>query len=136
MRRKPNFIKCLLIYEKPRERGQHIVLGRTVKAYKKFAETNTLSLCLAIYFLPFFGFFGSLGFFFPKNNPKRSARRSLAYALFPMSGRGALCRPAFAKSAHGQTLCRFALPYTSYPSAVFSGLGDFFPKKSSSRGAG
>ena len=39
--------------------------------------------------LPFSGFFGSLGFFFPKKNPKRSARRSLAYALFPMPGRGA-----------------------------------------------
>ena len=38
--------------------------------------------------LPLPGFFGFLGFFFPKKNPKRSARRSLAYALFPMSGCG------------------------------------------------
>ena len=36
--------------------------------------------------LTFSGFFGFLGFFFPKKNPKRSARRSLAYALFPMPG--------------------------------------------------
>ena len=41
-----------------------------------------------LFHLPFFGFFGFLGFFFPKKNPKRSARRSLAYALFPMSGCG------------------------------------------------
>ena len=41
-----------------------------------------------LFHLPFFGFFGFLGFFFTKKNPKRSARRSLAYALFPMSGCG------------------------------------------------
>ena len=100
--------------------------------------------------LTFSGFFGFLGFFFPKKNPKRSARRSLAYALFPMSGRRARSpgnnvslrgvgqrsmRPLLQKictDIHSVALPRlFHLPFFGF----FGFLGFFFPKKNPKRSA-
>ena len=100
--------------------------------------------------LTFSGFFGFLGFFFPKKNPKRSARRSLAYALFPMPGRRARSpgnnvslrgvgqrsmRPLLQKictDIHSVALPRlFHLPFFGF----FGSLGFFFPKKNPKRSA-
>ena len=100
--------------------------------------------------LTFSGFFGFLGFFFPKKNPKRSARRSLAYALFPMPGRGARSpgnnvslrgvgqrsmRPLLQKictDIHSVALPRlFHLPFFGF----FGFIGFFFPKKNPKRSA-
>ena len=100
--------------------------------------------------LTFSGFFGFLGFFFPKKNPKRSARRSLAYALFPMPGRRARSpgnnvslrgvgqrsmRPLLQKictDIHSVALPRlFHLPFFGF----FGSLGFFFTKKNPKRSA-
>ena len=83
-----------------------------------------------LFHLPFFGFFGSLGFFFTKKNPKRSARRSLAYILFPMPGCGAaLYASSSAKNLHGHTFRRLASPFPFALFRFFRVLRVLFPKK-------
>ena len=83
-----------------------------------------------LFHLPFFGFFGSLGFFFPKKNPKRSARRSLAYIPLRLviGVRGSMPSCFCEKRARTNTLS-LCLAIYLLPQCGFFGSRGLFPKK-------
>ena len=91
--------------------------------FGKVAQTDIPSPRL--FPLPFFGFFGSLGFFFPKKNPKRGA------------GRGAPHKSllGYTASLYRYTFFRCTLPFPFTPVRFFRVSGTF-SQKSTRAGCG